>query len=60
MKVEAEIQAGAFLGLSPKCYWLGDEKAEKRFNNIFFYILTFFRRSMKGVPRSTQITKTEF
>ena len=31
MKIEAKISKGAFLALSPKCYWLGDEKAEKRF-----------------------------
>ena len=31
MKIEAQISSGSFLALSPKCYWLGDEKAEKRF-----------------------------
>ena len=37
MKVEAEISQGCFIALSPKCYWLGDEHAEKRFKktNIF-------------------------
>ena len=46
MKIEEEVTEGSWFGLSPKCYYLGNNEQQKI--------------GTKGVPKSCALTRQEF